>query len=123
MDNKKGDRFLEFKDALIKYGISNLPEKQSMYYEEDLMCDVYTMFEEKWGIELIPSTQCGIGSVDVWKDSREVSSYDFGRETELMAEAVFDSEDYEDFLCRAKEIICNLANIIIIEEEPERKED
>ena len=47
MDSKKGDRFLQFKDALVKYGCQNLPEEEDMYYEEDLMCDVYSlMFTE-----------------------------------------------------------------------------
>jgi hypothetical protein len=123
MDNKKGDRFLDFKDALIKYGISNLPEEEDTYYEEDLMCDVYSLFEEKWGIELVPSTQCGMGSVDVYRDGRWISSYDFETETERMLEAAIEEEDYADFIRRATEIICDLAHIVIIEEGPERKED
>lgn len=64
------------------------PEEVGCFYEEVLMCEVYTRINDDLGIYLEPSTQACCGQVNAfpnsdckWTISRDV--YDFGEEIKL----------------------------------------
>lgn len=70
----------EYSHALLE-----APDEVACFYEEDLMCDVYTAIEEDLGIFLEPSTQACFGRVDAYPNSDckyivGKSTYDFGEE-------------------------------------------
>lgn len=64
------------------------PEEVSCFYEDVLMCEVYTCINDDFGIYLEPSTQAGFGTVHAypshnckWKIGCD--NYDFGEEIKL----------------------------------------
>lgn len=70
----------EYSQALLE-----APDDVACFYEEELMCDVYTAIEEDYGILLEPNTQSCFGRVDAypnadckWNIGRD--TYDFGLE-------------------------------------------
>lgn len=70
----------EYSRALLE-----APDEVACFYEEELMCDVYTAIEEDFGIFLEPSTQACFGRVDAYPNSDckytvGKGTYDFGEE-------------------------------------------
>lgn len=74
--------------AAYSEALMEAPEEVSCFYEDVLMCEVYTCINDDLGIYLEPSTQACCGQVNAfphsdckWTISRDV--YDFGEEIKL----------------------------------------
>ena len=83
------------------------PEEVSCFYEDVLMCEVYTRINDDFGIFLEPSTQAGFGTVHAypshncrWKIGCD--NYDFGEEIKLamriLSELVCETATEEEFV-------------------------
>lgn len=91
-----------YSEALMK-----APEEVSCFYEDVLMCEVYTVINDDLGIYLEPSTQAGCGTVQAypsnnckWAIGRD--TYDFGEEIKLamriLSELVCETATEEEFV-------------------------
>lgn len=100
MDNEMNATIAWAVDALKEIGenpsgteaysiaLMEAPEEVNCFYEDVLMCEVYTRINDELGIYLEPSTQASCGQVNAfpssdcrWTISRDV--YDFGEEIKL----------------------------------------
>jgi hypothetical protein len=73
----------EYSQALLE-----APDEVGCFYEEVLMCEVYTRINDDLGIYLEPSTQSCFGRVDAYPNSDcewtiGRGTYDFGEEIKL----------------------------------------
>lgn len=74
--------------AAYSEALMEAPEEVSCFYEDVLMCEVYTCINDDLGIYLEPSTQAGCGTVQAYPSSNcrwtiGRDTYDFGEEIKL----------------------------------------
>ena len=88
----ENEAFAELIKACSEGGAPESDSEASCFYEEQLMCELYTHIEENYGYELIPSVQMGRGCVDAYKDGQWVGKYDFAEETDMMRRILGDAD-------------------------------
>lgn len=117
MDNEMNATIAWAVDALKEIGeniigtepystaLMEAPEEVSCFYEDVLMCEVYTCINDDFGIYLEPITQAGFGTVHAYPSQNcrwtiGCDTYDFGEEikiamrilSELMCETATEEE-------------------------------
>ena len=97
------------------------PDEVGIFFEEELMCEVYTRIEQDFGIFLEPSTQACFGTVTAfrnedckWTLGRDV--YDFGEEIkramEILSNLDNETATVEDFVSQMVNAIKELLMVV-----------